>query len=174
MRPWDGRIFSGSAEASTAPVCECNVPEIHRRKRQTITTHSSNAGQRVTVITGWNCTGILWEHPVQMLQIPQAHLSIEQVQLYRDVSLNLTLPTDKSGGFLVRRPLRRILGLGVLHDLPKREFPCAPRYFCYARLPWLCSPRLAAGYSLPRYGRGRDALRTAGTSIRGRALYPQP
>jgi len=81
---------------------------------------------------------------------------------------SLTLPTDKSGGFLVRRPLRRILGLGVLHDLPKREFPCAPRYFCYARLPWLCSPRLAAGYSLPRYGRGRDALRTAGTSIRGR------
>ena len=38
---------------------------------------------------------------------------------------SLTLPTDKSGGFLVRRPLRRILGLGVLHDLPKREFPCA-------------------------------------------------
>ena len=40
----------------------------------------------------------------------------------------LTLPTDKSGGFLVRRPLRRILGLGVLHNLPKREFPCALRY----------------------------------------------
>ena len=77
-------------------------------------------------------------------------------------TLELTLPTDKSGGFLVRRPPHP--GLGVLHDLPSVSFR-VPHGLFYHWLPWLCSPRLAAGYSA-RYGRGRDALRTAGVHSR--------
>ena len=42
----------------------------------------------------------------------------------------LALPMPKGRGFLVRRPLRHLRGIGVLHDLPKREFPCTPRYLC--------------------------------------------
>ena len=37
----------------------------------------------------------------------------------------LTLPTPKGGGFLVQRPS---LADPVLHRLPKRRFPCVPRY----------------------------------------------
>lgn len=44
---------------------------------------------------------------------------------------DLTLPMPKGRGFLVQRPLRRLRGIGVLHDLPKREFPCAPRYVLF-------------------------------------------
>lgn len=40
----------------------------------------------------------------------------------------LTLPMPEGRGFLVRQPLRRLRRIGVLHDFPKREFPCAPRY----------------------------------------------
>ena len=54
-------------------------------------------------------------------------------------------------GFLVRQPLRRLRRIGVLHDFPKREFPCAPRY-------WFI-PASAFNY-LRKFG--------------GRALYPQP
>lgn len=43
--------------------------------------------------------------------------------------LHLTLPMPKGRGFLVRQPLRRLRRIGVLHDFPKREFPCAPRYW---------------------------------------------
>ena len=45
-------------------------------------------------------------------------------------SLTLTLHMPKGMGFLVRQPLRRLRRIGVLHDFPKRKFPCAPRYLC--------------------------------------------
>ena len=43
-------------------------------------------------------------------------------------STQLTLPMSEDRGFLVRQPLRRLQRIGVLHDFPKREFPCVPRY----------------------------------------------
>ena len=83
----------------------------------------------------------------------------------------LTLPMPKGGGFLVRRPLRRLRGIGVLHDLPKREFPCAPRYvlFPFMQL-WICLPRLCAGCSLQHSHLCRDGFRTLGNPIRGRSI----
>ena len=37
----------------------------------------------------------------------------------------------KGRGFLVQRPLHHLQRIGVLHDFPKREFPCVPRYYLY-------------------------------------------
>ena len=80
----------------------------------------------------------------------------------------LTLPMPKGRGFLVQRPLRRLRGIGVLHDLPKREFPCAPRYvlFPFMQL-WICLPKPCAGCSLRRSHLCRDGFRTLGNPIRG-------
>lgn len=82
----------------------------------------------------------------------------------------LTLPMPKGRGFLVRRPLRRLRGIGVLHDLPKREFPCAPRYvlFPFMQL-WICLPKPCAGCSLRHSHLCRDGFRTLGNPIRGRS-----
>ena len=41
----------------------------------------------------------------------------------------------KGRGFLVQRPLRRLIRVVVLHGLPKREFPCAPRYVFVPHIP---------------------------------------
>ena len=81
---------------------------------------------------------------------------------------SLTLPMPKGRGFLVRRPLRRLRGIGVLHDLPKREFPCAPRYvlFPFMQL-WICLPRLCAGCSLQHSHLCRDGFRMLDNPIRG-------
>ena len=80
----------------------------------------------------------------------------------------LTLPMLKSRGFLVRRPLRRLRGIGVLHDLPKREFPCAPRYvlFPFTQL-WICLPKPYAECSLRHSHLCRDAFRMLDNPIRG-------
>ena len=82
----------------------------------------------------------------------------------------LTLPMRKRRGFLVQRPLRRLRGIGVLHDLPKRKFPfpCVPRYvlFPFMQL-WICLPRPCAGCSLQHSHLCRDGFRTLGNPIRG-------
>ena len=82
----------------------------------------------------------------------------------------LTLPMPKGRGFLVRRPMRRLRRIGVLHDLPKREFPCAPRYvlFPFMQL-WICLPKPCAGCSLRHSHLCRDGVRTLGNPIRGRS-----
>ena len=86
------------------------------------------------------------------------------------IDLPLTLPMLKSRGFLVRRPLRRLRGIGVLHDLPKREFPCAPRYvlFPFMQL-WICLPKPCAGCSLRHSHLCRDGFRMLGNPICGRS-----
>ena len=85
-------------------------------------------------------------------------------------SRTLTLPMPKGRGFLVRRPMRRLRGIGVLHDLPKREFPCAPRYvlFPFTQL-WTCLPKPCAGCSLRHSHPCRDAFCMLGNPIRGRS-----
>lgn len=84
------------------------------------------------------------------------------------IDLPLTLPMLKSRGFLVRRPLRRLRGIGVLHDLPKREFPCAPRYVLFPFTPvWICLPKPCAGCSLQHSHPWHDAFRTLDSPIRG-------
>ena len=45
--------------------------------------------------------------------------------------INLTLPMPKGRGFLVPWALHIDRGLYVLHALPKRRFPCVPRYCVY-------------------------------------------
>ena len=80
----------------------------------------------------------------------------------------LTLPMPKGRGFLVRQPLRRLRRIGVLHDFPKREFPCAPRYvlFPFMQL-WICLPKPCARCSLQHSHLCRDGFRTLGNPIRG-------
>ena len=80
----------------------------------------------------------------------------------------LTLPMPKGRGFLVRRPMRRLRGIGVLHDLPKREFPCAPRYvlFPFMQL-WICLPKLCAGCSLRHSHLCRDGFHTQDNPTHG-------
>ena len=41
----------------------------------------------------------------------------------------------KGRGFLVQRPLHHLQRIGVLHGLPKREFPCVPRYVFVPHIP---------------------------------------
>ena len=48
---------------------------------------------------------------------------------FSSIYLCLTLPLPKGRGFLVLWTLHIGHGLYVLHVLPKREFPCAPRYW---------------------------------------------
>jgi len=80
----------------------------------------------------------------------------------------LTLPMPKGRGFLVRRPMRRLREIGVLHDLPKREFPCAPRYvlFPFMQL-WICLPKPCSGCSLRHSHLCRDGFRMLDNPIRG-------
>ena len=84
--------------------------------------------------------------------------------------ISLTFLMPKGRGFLVRRPMRRLRRIGVLHDLPKREFPCAPRYvlFPFMQL-WICLPKLCAGCSLRHSHLCRDGFRMLGNPIRGRS-----
>ena len=83
-------------------------------------------------------------------------------------SMTLTLSLPEGRGFLVQRPLRRLRGIGVLHDLPKREFPCAPRYVLFPLMQLgICLPKLCAGCSLRHLHLCRDGFRTLGNPIRG-------
>ena len=106
---------------------------------------------------------------LSMQSIPQKYRKVNRtVHCLSTVRQYLTLPMPKGRGFLVRRPLRRLRGIGVLHGLPKREFPCAPRYvlFPFMQL-WFCLPKLFAGCSLRRSHLCRDGFRTLGNPIRG-------
>ena len=79
----------------------------------------------------------------------------------------LTLPMPEGRGFLVRQPLRRLRRIGVLHDFPKREFPCAPRYTLFQFMPlWIYLPKPCTGCSLQHSHLCRDAFHTSGNPIR--------
>ena len=108
---------------------------------------------------------------LSMQSIPQKYRKVNRtVHCLSTVRQYLTLPMPKGRGFLVRRPLRRLRGIGVLHDLPKREFPCAPRYvlFSFMQL-WICLPKLCAGCSLRHSHLCHDGIRMRGNPIRGRS-----
>ena len=65
---------------------------------------------------------------VKLLTLSMFHILQPFVFLVNTIFTFLTLPMPEGRGFLVRQPLRRLRRIGVLHDFPKREFPCVPRY----------------------------------------------
>ena len=93
----------------------------------------------------------------------QPHLSVTP----STTVATLTLPMPEGRGFLVRQPLRRLRRIGVLHDFPKREFPCAPRYTLFQFMPlWIYLPKPCTGCSLQHSHLCRDAFHTSGNPIR--------
>ena len=89
------------------------------------------------------------------------------IAVARNICQALTLPMPEGRGFLVRQPLRRLRRIGVLHDFPKREFPCAPRYTLFQFMPlWIYLPKPCTGCSLQHSHLCRDAFHTSGNPIR--------
>ena len=126
--PLAGKTCYRLLMGANAPCDNCNESKLRHNVCQVHIYHNDTMNANLLLchtLVPWNGKSCHFCMAINLDKYQQRHAAHDKV-LYQELSL--TLPMPEGRGFLVRQPLRRLRRIGVLHDFPKREFPCAPRY----------------------------------------------